>query len=93
MRNTGIDTIYIVSCSASKHSYLLANEVRISLDAHDRSKVQSPLVKRLTKIGAEHYNEDATVDAPKQSFVRFLTDLNRWARRVGTRLFVGHPQV
>lgn len=51
---------------------LLAVEMRIPLDVHDRREAQSSLVERLAEVGAQHACEDPFVDGPEELFTSFL---------------------
>jgi hypothetical protein len=54
---------------------LLAHEVGIALDVHDRREAESSLVQRLAEVGTQHAGEDASVDGPKEFLIGCLIDV------------------
>jgi hypothetical protein len=54
---------------------LIAVEMGIVLDIHDRREAQSSLVERLAEVGAQHACEDPFVDGPEEFFIGFLVNV------------------
>lgn len=60
----------------------------ISLDAHDRRKVQRSLIQGLAKVGDQLDRKNASVYLPKQAFIGRRVDLDPWTIHIAAGFLI-----